>query len=71
MTKKEKIIEKYKKYIMPTYIHTDVVFVRGKGAAIWDTEGNEYLDFFPGWAVTVCGNRIANTKPVKYRTAII
>ena len=32
MTKKETVIEKYKKYIMPTYIHTDVVFVKGKGA---------------------------------------
>ena len=41
---------------MPTYIHTDVVFVKGEGVAIWDVEGNEYLDFFPGWAVSGLGH---------------
>ncbi len=56
MTKKEVIIDKYKKFVMPTYIHTSVVFVKGKGARIWDTEGGEYLDFFPGWAVSGLGH---------------
>ena len=25
-----------------------VEFVRGEGCALWDDEGNEYLDFLPG-----------------------
>ena len=56
MSKRQLIIDKYKKFIMPTYIQTDVVLARGKGAKVWDTEGREYLDFFPGWAVSGLGH---------------
>lgn len=56
MTKKEEIIGKYKKFVMSTYTHTDVVFVKGKGCSIWDVGGVEYLDFFPGWAVSGLGH---------------
>lgn len=56
MTKTEKIVGKYKKFIMPTYTYTDVVFVKGSGIKIWDAEGEEYLDFFPGWAVSGFGH---------------
>jgi acetylornithine/N-succinyldiaminopimelate aminotransferase len=56
MTKTEEIIGKYTKFVMPTYIHSDVVFVRGSGIKIWDAEGEEYLDFFPGWAVSGLGH---------------
>lgn len=57
MTKTQKIIDKYTKFVMPTYIHNmDVVFVKGNGAKIWDVEGKEYLDFFPGWAVSGLGH---------------
>ncbi|MBN1871653.1 MAG: aspartate aminotransferase family protein [Candidatus Omnitrophica bacterium] len=52
----EKIIEKYEKFIMPTYIHSNVAFVKGSGVKIWDSEGEEYLDFFPGWAVSGLGH---------------
>jgi acetylornithine/N-succinyldiaminopimelate aminotransferase len=56
MTKTEKIIEKYAKFVMPTYTHSNVVFVKGSGVKIWDAEGEEYLDFFPGWAVSGLGH---------------
>lgn len=56
MTKTEKIIDKYKKFIMPAYTQTDVVFTNGSGVKIWDAEGKEYLDFFPGWAVSGLGH---------------
>ena len=56
MTNTEKIIEKYNKYIMPTYIHSDVALVKGRGIKVWDAEGTEYLDFFPGWAVSGLGH---------------
>lgn len=56
MTKTEAIAEKYNKYIMPTYTRDGVAFVRGEGAKLWDAEGKEYLDFFPGWAVSGIGH---------------
>ena len=43
--------DKYHKYVMPTYA-PKVLFVRGKGARLWDAEGNEYLDFATG--ISVC-----------------
>lgn len=56
MTKTEKIIEKYQKFVMPTYFQTRVALVEGKGVKVWDAEGKEYLDFFPGWAVSGLGH---------------
>ena len=56
MTKTQDIIDKYTKFIMPTYTHTDVAFIKGDGVKIWDAEGEEYLDFFPGWAVSGIGH---------------
>ncbi len=56
MTKTADIIEKYHKFVMPTYAHTDVVLARGLGIKVWDAEGREYLDFFPGWAVSGLGH---------------
>ena len=61
--KKDAIIGKYKKYVMPTYMHTKVVFAKGKGVKVWDIDGEEYLDFFPGWAVSGlghCHNRVVS-----------
>lgn len=33
-----------------------VVIVKGKGLKVWDLDGKEYLDFFPGWAVSGLGH---------------
>ena len=30
--------------------------VRGEGSRLWDTDGKEYLDFFPGWGVAGLGH---------------
>ncbi len=43
-------------YTMPNYPRKPVVLVRGKGSRIWDSEGKEYLDFFPGWGVNGLGH---------------
>jgi acetylornithine/N-succinyldiaminopimelate aminotransferase len=43
-------------YILNTYSRVPVVFVKGKGAYIWDQDGRKYLDFFPGWAVSGLGH---------------
>ena len=37
---------------MHNYARFPVEFVRGEGAALWDSEGNEYLDFLAG--ISVC-----------------
>lgn len=45
-----------KSNIMNTYGRFDVTFERGKGTRIYDTEGNEYIDFVSGVAVNCLGH---------------
>jgi len=52
----QEIVELYKQYVMPTYFRLPVALVKGKGARVWDADGKEYLDFFPGWAVSGLGH---------------
>ncbi len=56
MTKTELIKEKYDKYVMPTYTRDGIAFAKGKGVKLWDADGKEYIDFFPGWAVSGIGH---------------
>lgn len=53
---KRQIIEQYEEFVLPTYSRYDLVIVKGKGSKVWDSEGKEYLDFFPGWAVSGIGH---------------
>ena len=46
----------YEEYLLPTYKQYPICLVRGKGSRVWDLEGKEYLDFFPGWAVSGLGH---------------
>jgi predicted acetylornithine/succinylornithine family transaminase len=43
-------------HVMQTYARIPVAFVRGRGTRLWDSEGNEYLDFLGGLAVTALGH---------------
>ena len=43
-------------HVMQTYGRLPVAFVRGEGTKLWDSEGNEYLDFLGGLAVTSLGH---------------
>ena len=54
MNNKE-IMDLDSKYIMQTYGRQPIALSHGKGAVIWDGDGNEYLDFFTGIAVNVLG----------------
>jgi acetylornithine/N-succinyldiaminopimelate aminotransferase len=56
MTSTEEIMQLYYEYVMPTYTKSPVVLVRGKGIKAYDIEGREFLDFFPGWAVSGLGH---------------
>jgi acetylornithine/N-succinyldiaminopimelate aminotransferase len=43
-------------HVMQTYGRLPVAFVRGDGTRLWDSDGNEYLDFLSGLAVTSLGH---------------
>ena len=44
------------RWVMQTYARAPVQFVRGEGARLWDSEGNEYLDFLAGISVCSIGH---------------
>ncbi|MFC1467582.1 aspartate aminotransferase family protein [Verrucomicrobiota bacterium] len=49
------IKEMHEQYVMPTYA-PGLALVKGEGSKVWDAEGNEYLDFLAGIAVTNIGH---------------
>ncbi len=49
------IAKMQKDYLMPTYA-PELALVKGLGPRVWDAEGNEYLDFVSGIAVTNIGH---------------
>jgi len=55
-TDAEAIMALDRDYVMGTYARQPVVFVRGEGARLWDSEGREYLDFLSGIAVAGVGH---------------
>ncbi|MBM4147828.1 MAG: aspartate aminotransferase family protein [Lentisphaerae bacterium] len=55
MSKTQEIVERYQKYVMPTYAQK-LALVRGKGTRVWDSEGKVYLDFAAGISVVNVGH---------------
>jgi predicted acetylornithine/succinylornithine family transaminase len=53
---KQTIIENEQDYVLQTYARPEMVFTHGRGLILYDTEGNEYLDFNAGIAVTALGH---------------
>ena len=45
-----------KEYVMQTYGRQPLALKEGKGAVVWDVEGNSYLDFLGGIAVNNVGH---------------
>lgn len=56
MSKTEKVVAMYDKYVMTTYKRAPLCPEKAKGAKVWDIDGKSYLDFFPGWAVSGIGH---------------
>lgn len=54
--KTKEVAKLYQDFVLPTYSQVGVCLVKGKGSRVWDIEGREYLDFFPGWAVSGLGH---------------
>ena len=44
-------------HLIKTYARHPVEFARGEGWRLWDSEGNEYLDFLTGISVSSVGHR--------------
>ncbi|HEY0827690.1 MAG TPA: acetylornithine transaminase [Bacilli bacterium] len=47
---------KNKSALFPTYARFPITLVKGEGSRLWDEQGNEYLDFASGLAVTNLGH---------------
>jgi acetylornithine/N-succinyldiaminopimelate aminotransferase len=52
----QETIELFKKYVIGNYNRYPVNLVRGEGSWVWDSEGERYLDFFPGWGCNLLGH---------------
>ena len=52
----EETIKLFQKYVIPNYGRFPVSLVRGEGSHVWDSEGNRYLDLFPGWGCNGLGH---------------
>lgn len=55
MSEKEAYIEEAEKYLFHVYNRFPVVFERGEGVRLYDTDGKEYLDFGSGIGVMALG----------------
>lgn len=56
-SKNKRILELDRKYVAPCYTRSHyTVLEKGKGAVVWDVEGNRYLDFAAGIAVVATGH---------------
>lgn len=49
-------VELFHKYVIPNYNRYPVALVRGEGSLVWDSDGQRYLDFFPGWGCNLLGH---------------
>jgi predicted acetylornithine/succinylornithine family transaminase len=52
----QETIQLFDQYVIPNYGRFPVSLVRGEGSYVWDSEGNRYLDFFPGWGCNLLGH---------------
>ena len=46
----------FDEYVIPNYRRYGVSLVRGEGSRVWDDQGHQYLDFFPGWGCNLLGH---------------
>jgi predicted acetylornithine/succinylornithine family transaminase len=51
-----KTAELFENYVVPNYKRFPIALVRGEGSHVWDDQGRQYLDFFPGWGCNLLGH---------------
>ena len=52
----QETIRKFEQYVIPNYRRYPICIVRGEGTTVWDAEGRQYLDLFPGWGCNILGH---------------
>jgi len=52
----QETIKLFEQYVIPNYGRFPVSLVRGEGSHVFDSEGNRYLDLFPGWGCNLLGH---------------
>jgi len=52
----QETIELFNKYVIANYGRVPRVIVKAEGCYMYDADGNEILDMFPGWAVSGIGH---------------
>ena len=57
------------KLLLPTYERQPVLFVRGRGVHLWDSNGKRYLDFLSGIGVNALGHAHPDIQAVIKRQA--
>ncbi|MFM7206041.1 MAG: aspartate aminotransferase family protein [Planctomycetaceae bacterium] len=55
-SKTKRVIETFDRYVVPNYRRFPICLVKGEGSRVWDAEGREYLDLFPGWGCNLLGH---------------
>lgn len=50
------VIDTFDRYVVPNYKRFPICLERGVGSKVWDAEGREYLDLFPGWGCNLLGH---------------
>ena len=61
MTNPEELLRRHRAALpswSPLYYERPMELVRGEGFRVWDSEGNEYLDFFGGIVTAISGHAI-------------
>ncbi|MFM9009886.1 MAG: aspartate aminotransferase family protein [Planctomycetota bacterium] len=54
--KTKRVIDTFDRYVVPNYRRFPICLVKGEGSRVWDAEGREYLDLFPGWGCNLLGH---------------
>ncbi len=67
MTNYKELIQQYE---MDVYPRRDVVLVKGKGARLWDDQGNEYIDCAAGVGVAGIGHANQKVADAVYKQAL-
>ncbi|MGI9178396.1 MAG: aspartate aminotransferase family protein [Pirellulales bacterium] len=52
----QRVIDTFDRYVVPNYKRFPVCLVKGEGSRVWDAEGRDYLDLFPGWGCNLLGH---------------
>jgi acetylornithine/N-succinyldiaminopimelate aminotransferase len=56
MSTYQEIVDREKRYLLPTYARYPLGLERGKGVYLYDFEGKKYLDMLSGLGVNALGH---------------